>query len=510
MAHAVESEIKLTASPAMLETLRSHPRLAGAELTSTLITTYFDTVDGRLRRGGATLRIRDGGKGREQTLKLISRGGSSVRRQEWNVALRAMLPEPSGFPVKARTALVRLLDGSPLGPFATTRIARTTRRLRFGTSAIEIAFDLGTIRAGEREEAVCELEMELVEGQFADIMVLALHLPLGPELSWSVRSKAARCHALALDLQPAAILAQPVRLSPGMNGAMGFQAIAWNCLEQLLANYPLVIASGDAEGVHQSRVAIRRLRAACGLFGDKVDNDAAPVLRAGLKAVATGLGPARDLHVLLDRVASAARDGDHDPGELQALLGARRDAAILSAQTLLAAGPFQHLLFELAGWIENGEGLAHKGESGGGQPLAPFAARILSRRRRKLRRLCDSLAEMPDTARHRLRIDVKKLRYAAEFFASLYLGKATAKHRPAFAKAMGRLQDCLGELNDMAVAAQVRDALFEDLEPIAAARLSAQLEDLLDEQVKSRRKLLKTAQRWLTQVIGAPAWWKAG
>ena len=509
MVQPVETEIKLIASPAMLEQLRAHPKLAGADQSVSLVTTYFDTTSGRLRRGGAALRIRDGAKGREQTLKLVSPGGSSVRRGEWNVAATSDLPEPCGFPVKARTALVRLLDGAPLEPVATTRIVRTTRRLHYGGSAIEIAFDLGTIQVGGRKTGVCELEMELVEGQFADIAALALQLPLGPELSWSVSSKAERCHALAFDLPPAAAHARPVKLSPGMNVAKGFQAIAWNCLDQLLANYPQVIASGDPESLHQSRVAIRRLRAACSLFGDVVDDEAAPVLRAELKAVAKGLGPARDLQALLGQIASAARSGNHAPGELQAHLGARRDAAMQSAQALLAAGPFQRLLFELAGWIENGEWLARNGETGGDQPLVPFAARVLSRRRRKLRRH-DSLANMPDTTRHRLRIDAKKLRYAGEFFTSLFRDKASVKHRQAFAKTLERLQDSLGELNDLAVASSGRKALFEGLEPITAARLAAQFGGLLDVRVKSHRKLLKAAQRSVTKVADAPTWWKAG
>ena len=508
MADPVESEIKMAASPAMLEALRTHRLLAGAEQTTTLVTTYFDTPGGGLRQGGASLRIRHGAKAREQTLKLNAPGGSSVRRSEWNVAAAGDLPEPLAFPDKPRTELVRLLNGGAFEPVATTNIERTTRRLHFGGSDIEIAFDRGTIRAGDREEAVCEFEMELVDGQFSDILALALELPLGRELSWSVSSKAERCYALAFDLQPAAGLAQPVNLLPSMNAAQGFQAIVWNCLEQLLINYPLVIASGNAESVHQSRVAMRRLRAAWSLFGNVVEDDAAAALRAQLKAVANGLGPARDLHVLLGRTRSAAASGDDDVCELQAHLGARRDAAVQSAQALLAASPFQCLLFDLAGWIENGKWLARIGETGGSRPLTPFAAKMLSRRRRKLRRLGDCLADMPDPARHRLRIDVKKLRYAADFFESLYRGKATAKHHRAFSKGLGRLQDSLGELNDMFVATQSQSALFEDLEPITAAKLAQQLDGLLHDHVQSRRKLLKTSQRWLTRTIDAPAWWK--
>lgn len=180
-----------------------------------------------------------------------------------------------------------------------------------------------------------------------------------------------------------------------------------------------------------------------------------------------------------------------------------------SAQALLAAGSFQRLLFELAGWIESGEWLARKGDTEGNRPLAPFAARVLSQWRRKLRRH-DSLADMPDTARHHLRIDAKKLRYAGEFFASLYRDKASAKHRQAFAKTLERLQDSLGELNDMAVAAASPNALFEGLEPVTAARLGAQFESLLDARSKSHRKLLKAAERSLTKVADVPVWWKAG
>lgn len=132
MAPPLEIEIKLTATPAMLENLRTHPRLAGEDRTVTLTTTYFDTSGGRLRRGGAALRIRDAGESREQTLKLVSSHGASVRRNEWNVAVAGDLPEPSDFPAKARSALARLLGGEPLEPVATTRIERTMRRLHFG------------------------------------------------------------------------------------------------------------------------------------------------------------------------------------------------------------------------------------------------------------------------------------------------------------------------------------------------------------------------------------------
>ena len=104
MTQPIETEIKLAATPAMLGKLRSHPMLAGAEQTDTLVTTYYDTTGARLRRGGAALRIRDSGKGREQTLKLTLPGGKSVQRSEWNEVATSDLPEPAGFPLKPRKA----------------------------------------------------------------------------------------------------------------------------------------------------------------------------------------------------------------------------------------------------------------------------------------------------------------------------------------------------------------------------------------------------------------------
>jgi triphosphatase len=64
---------------------------------------------------------------------------------------------------------------------------------------------------------------------------------------------------------------------------------------------------------------------------------------------------------------------------------------------------------------------------------------------------CKVLAQLDSRRRHKLRIQAKKLRYAAEFFASLYGSKRAAKRRHKFLSALERLQDGLGDLNDIAV-----------------------------------------------------------
>ncbi len=503
MAKGVETELKLAATPAMLLHLRGHPLLAGKDRSLTLLTRYFDTPDGALHKAGATLRLREGGSHREQTFKNSAQGSSGLRRGEWNAPVTGSTPDLEAFPPKARKILEALLGGRTPQPLAVTRIERTTRRLRFGGSTIEAAFDLGTIEAGSRTLPVSEFELELVRGEAADLFALAQQLPLGPELGWSAASKGERGLKLALDLPFAAVHAGNVALSPAMTVSQGFQAIAWSCLAQLLGNYREVVASGNPEAVHQSRVAIRRLRAAFSLFGAATADEHGPVFRAEWEATAAGLGPARDFHVLIERVeAAAAQSGTHaDTDDLLQCLRGQRAAATREARTMLAGTAFQHLLIRFPEWLERG--LPHADG-----PIGGFAEETLGRRRRTLVK-GKPLDELPDEALHARRIKGKKLRYAAEFFAALYPEDKRRKARRAFTKALADLQDCLGNLHDLAVAHDQRESLFADLEPITAAGLSAQLAELLGEHGPSRKRLVRSAAKALDRVAQAPAWWKA-
>ena len=84
-------------------------------------------------------------------------------------------------------------------------------------------------------------------------------------------------------------------------------------------------------------------------------------------------------------------------------------------------------------------------------PIEIFAAEQLSLRRRKLRKRAKSFAELDAGRRHKLRIQAKKLRYATDFFGSLFSGKQASKRRTKFLAALETVQDCLGDLNDIAV-----------------------------------------------------------
>jgi CHAD domain-containing protein len=78
-------------------------------------------------------------------------------------------------------------------------------------------------------------------------------------------------------------------------------------------------------------------------------------------------------------------------------------------------------------------------------------AEQLTRRFRKIRKQGKKLARLDARGRHKLRIQAKKVRYASEFFADLFPDKQASRRRAKFLSALERVQDFLGDLNDIAV-----------------------------------------------------------
>jgi len=81
-------------------------------------------------------------------------------------------------------------------------------------------------------------------------------------------------------------------------------------------------------------------------------------------------------------------------------------------------------------------------------PLRPFAAVVLQRRWRRLRKAGRNIEELPPVALHELRLDVKRLRYASELFGPLWGGKAPGR----FLRCLADVQEALGLANDAEVA----------------------------------------------------------
>jgi CHAD domain-containing protein len=212
---------------------------------------------------------------------------------------------------------------------------------------------------------------------------------------------------------------------------------------RLVASDPIARIGTDVEGVHQARVATRRLRSHLVTYAPVLRTDEAVRLGKDLRWLGRSLAAARDLDVLRDRVAKAVRAIDplaRDDGLalLQRVDLAREDAAT-SLESVLASGRYRRLLASLAAMVA-----APPFRRSATLPAAPFLHDTLLARYRTVVEAVDALPPAPpDTQLHAVRILAKPARYAAEAGAHV-LGAACGR----FGRRVTDLCDTLGVLND--------------------------------------------------------------
>ncbi len=226
---------------------------------------------------------------------------------------------------------------------------------------------------------------------------------------------------------------------------------------------------------------------------DGVADDETAAVKAGLRELAAALGEARDLDVFIRKTIAPARARDPDGAALGTLAHAyaeRREAAYDAALEMVASGRLVRIVLDTLAWIEAGPWLRKDGNVKREAPVEGFAAEELRRRAKRIRKRGRHLAELAPDERHRVRIAVKKLRYAAEFFAPLYEGKGRAKRTKRFRDALGELQDRLGDLNDIAAATTMAETAGDGAAP-AARLLAAEQEAYFDEHLAAAAKAYK-------------------
>lgn len=454
---ATEIELKFEFDPADLGRLRDELRRRAARdgERQVLETVYFDTRRFALKDAGVSLRVRRLGRRRVQTIKAGNGATAALfQRAEWEREIDGETPDLAA---AAGTALEPFVAGpkpKKIKPVFALRMERHLFRLRQDGSDVEATVDHGVVEAAERSEGLSELELELKQGVPPDLFALAKTLSASLPLRLGLRTKAERGYALLAGKPPGAVKATRLALDPGMTTAAAFQAVGRACLHHLMANEAVLRARRDPDAVHQMRVALRRLRAAISLFGDVVADEARDPLKSELRWIANALGQARDLDVFLAQTLAPVREANPEAPELADLertLETRREDAYREALSAVTSPRFLALVLDAAAWIETGPWLQAGEAALRDKPVAEFAAKQLARRVKKVRRRGEGLATLDPEARHRVRIEIKKLRYAAEFFEGLFEGKGRTKRRKSFLASLSRLQETLGELNDMAV-----------------------------------------------------------
>ncbi len=458
-----EVELKLAVPANAVERLRRHPRLrelaARRPSTQTLRSVYYDTAQHDLANAGMGLRLRGGGRTRIQTLKTRgSNEGALHRRGEYEARTRGETPDLELVTDPAlRERLHSLLGDKPLQPVFETEFRRTRRLLRHDGAEWTCDLDLGEVRTAERSEPLCELELELRDGEPAPLFDLALDLLDSVELRPCTLSKAGRGYALLNGTRPQPQRAPPIALERGATLEQALAGIVRACLEQISVNAAPAVLGIDPEGVHQMRVGVRRLRSALATFASVLPPAQTAALRDELRWLAAELGGARDLDVFDEQLlAPLLARGDGPPGlerlhEETRSLRADRQRAVRAA---VDSSRYTRLVLLLGRWLARSQWREQALTESAARlflPAEEYASQALAKHYRKAGRLARGIRRAPAAQRHELRIRLKKLRYTAEFFGSLYRARRTRR----FLAPLRSVLDDLGYLNDVATADQV-------------------------------------------------------
>jgi CHAD domain-containing protein len=404
---------------------------------------YYDTVDLRLARSGASLRYRNP-EGWTVKLPAPSVGDLLVRGEH------TFPGDPAAPPAAAVDLLRAWVRTSSVQPIA--RLKTRRRRIELmdagGKKIAEVVDDQVSVLDGGRiASRFRELEVEIGEDApvaLADALVARLQSsgagPVDPTPK-IVRALGARAAAPPDVSPPHEISAD----SPARD--VVHSAIAASVL-RLLVHDPGVRLGDDPEQVHQARVATRRLRSDLRTFGPLLVPEWDEELRTELQWLGAELGAVRDTEVLLELLRSkAARLGDGDRPVGEQLLGRlerRWEDARIELLDALRSARYAQLLDRL---VEAARAPALLPIADG--PALEILPPLARRPWRKLRASVNELTENPpDAALHAVRIRAKRTRYAAEAVAP-----ALGPDAKRFAKAVAGLQEVLGDHQDAVIAA---------------------------------------------------------
>lgn len=193
---ANETEIKLRCDASSLPALQAAlDALASKQAPQRLKNTYFDTPNADLAHAKAALRIREQAGHFEQTFKTRGHSVAGIHhRGEWNWALTDEALNVDALQALSAWPATQATDA--LQAVFCTDFDRQLWRRQSGDSDIEIALDQGEIRVGEQRLPLCELELEVISGNPAELWTVLAELHDIP-LWLSNISKAERGYALA-------------------------------------------------------------------------------------------------------------------------------------------------------------------------------------------------------------------------------------------------------------------------------------------------------------------------
>jgi triphosphatase len=446
-------QLKLTAIANKPSELKLALKKNGAEVVPKPLRftdTYYDTPDLKLRQRGLSLAVQEQGKHRVQILTSLGSAKSGLT-EECRDPITTEKPDPLAPETGPR---LRSIANGDLHPLFKIQMRRTRFKITGPSAEIAGTLDEGEIDSPDGGDArrVCELKLELKRGEANALYDLALQLLHATPLRIETQSPPERGYRLS-GVAPEAVTAKPLALDRTMTVETALQSVGRECLGQLLYNEPAAIA-GEAEGFHQMRVALRRLRSALSAVRPMLPPEQYRWLTEELKWLASSLGPARDWDVFASELVAPVRSVLLERANVERLADVaeqRRQIAYNAARKTIETRQYAETILKLARWFE-ARGWRDQQVSEHCAPLfasiADLAPSLIERHWRKTRRRSKDFGKLSQVERHKVRISLKKLRYTLEFLGELFDADAVS----TMLKPVKRLQEDLGRLNDICTA----------------------------------------------------------
>jgi triphosphatase len=359
---------------------------------------------------------------------------------------------------KLRRQIEHAVRKSMLEPLFEMVVKRTTCKLHYDKTDLELALDEGVVRAGIAEDKFCEAELELKSGSAVSLLETASTLFAAAPFRLARSSKADRGgYNLLLGRQNESVVPQRA-VHPALKGdetcAEALSLFVRSASNQIIANRRAVVETDDPEGTHQLRIGLRRLRSALRAFRPLDDTPALRELKELAQNVARTVGRLRDADVLIaDIFAQVAIQMKGEPGfALRQSLLAHRIKARDEVRQALSGEQWAKLQLYLVLWPHTiTEDVSLQ------TPVRDFGTSALRRGWKKVAKLGGTIEELSLEQRHEMRKALKTFRYTVEFFGSLYAKGKVAR----FVKELRELQEVFGYINDVVSAKQLNAIAHE-------------------------------------------------
>ena len=429
------------------------------EATQNILSTYYDTPDGHIWRRGFALRLRETSKSYELTL--LQRDAGISERACWTSLLAKPVVEFGALPEDAPRAKIGVILPEELEPRFSCDVQRQTKIVTAGGAALNVSLNQGRIVAARRESPVAELKFRILSGPASDLLACVDSALRDYQLFFSPQSETSLGVGLLTGTPPATVRASKSYLDASNTIGQTVATVIAVTTEHIFGNLDAATDGHDPEGVHQLRVSLRRLRSALLIFKKHLGPRAIHLDREARRSLKL-LGAARDLDVFLSETLQPVIRGNYDePGlvHLGKIAEKRRADAYGGVRQLVSGRRFNRFLLDLLTVAKGGELVVKNVD----YSLLPMARRTLTKRHKKVMAAGNDFDLLTEEQRHEVRIELKKLRYACDFFQTVFPGAATR----AYLRRLADLQEHLGLLNDAAVAGQLTKDLSAG-EPDAA------------------------------------------